>query len=233
MIAEAWTRALRVGGLLFASALLPGALRAATYSEDAVKAAFLYRFAAYVEWPLGSTTGGETFKIAVVGADGVAAQLERLLPGLNIKNHPAQLMRITRPQDLDGVQILYIGPVLAGRRPLLTAAAARPILVVTDEEGGLASGATINFVEVGNNVRFEVSLPAAERSRLKINAELLAVAARVDRGPRALLFCLLPLIPRQPGRNTSCAERLAHTARPGVSDAADGYRRRHSPESAS
>jgi hypothetical protein len=155
------------------------------YSPAAVKAAFLHRFASYVEWP-DAAANTEPFTIAVTGADEVAGQLEQLLPQLKIQNRRAQLRRVEAPEELDGVHILYIGPAATPRaRGLLAAAGKLPILTITDDADGLASGSVINFVQVGRNIRFEVSLPAAERSRLRIDSGLLSVAARVEGQPRA------------------------------------------------
>jgi hypothetical protein len=164
------------------------AAQAASYSEEAVKAAFLHRFAAYVQWPEAVDTG--PFVIAVDGGDEVAAQLEQLLPGLTIQNRKAQVRRVRTVADLDGASILYIGP---GHRPqtrtLMQAVAMRPILLVTDTDEGLSGGAIINFVRVERTIRFEVSLTAAERSGLKINSGLLSVAARVEGRPQAGIGC--------------------------------------------
>jgi hypothetical protein len=160
------------------------------YSEDAVKAAFLYRFAGYVTWPqeLGS---GAPFTIAVLGADGTVGALERLLPNHSIRNHHAQVRRIQRVQDLGDAQMLY---VVSGHpeqaRKVIGALNGQPVLVVTDEEGGLEEGSVVNFLLVDRRVRFEISLSAAEDHRLKISSELLSVAARVQGGRlRSDAFC--------------------------------------------
>ena len=162
--------------------------RAEVFSADAVKAAFLYRFASYVEWP--GDAHPSPFVIAVADGEEVARQLELLLPRTSLNGQPAQVRRVARVADLDGVHILYIGPKALGRmRSLRAAAAQRPILLVTDDEDGIASGAIINFIEVSRKVRFEVSLVASDRARLKINSSLLSVAARVERRPQAWMPC--------------------------------------------
>lgn len=155
------------------------------YSPAAVKAAFLHRFASYVEWP-ESAAVAEPFIVAVSEADDVAGQLEHLLPDLKIKNRRAQLRRVAAPEELDGVDILYIGPGASRRnRALIAAASKLSILTVTDDPDGLATGSVVNFVQIGRNIRFEVSLPAAARSGLRIDSGLLSVAARVEDEPRA------------------------------------------------
>ncbi len=155
----------------------------AAYSAHAVKAAFLYRFAGYVEWPEPSAPDGP-FVIAVVGAGAVAEELRRLLPGVRIQNREAQVREVSSPRDLAGVQVLYVGPDHPGRaRSLVAAARSRPVLLVTDERGGLESGGVINFVPVNGRVRFEISLAAAERSQLRITSGLLSVALRIEGAP--------------------------------------------------
>ena len=162
--------------------------QAQVFSADAVKAAYLYRFASYIEWP--PEAHASPFVIAVVDAENVASQLDLLLPKTRLNGQPAQIRRITRASELEGVHILYIGPnAFARSRSLRSAAAKRPILLVTEDERGLDSGAIINFVEAGRNVRFEVSLEASDRARLKIDSALLSVAARVERRPQAWSPC--------------------------------------------
>jgi hypothetical protein len=156
-----------------------------TFSIDAVKAAFLYRFASYVEWPADSPVS--PFVIAVAGDEDVAVQLEALAPRMAVNRQPVQLRRVARVADLDGAHILYVGPgALARTRALRAAARERPILIVTDDARGFDGGAVINFVEANHNLRFEISLIAADRARLKIDSALLSVAARVERRPPAI-----------------------------------------------
>jgi YfiR/HmsC-like len=151
-----------------------------SYSEDAIKAAYLYRFAGYVSWP---EPGGANvpFIIDVLGSPGVAKELRRLLPGHLINSRSPQVREITGARDLGTPQMLYVG---AGRahllRNLVSAPGHAPILLVTDEEEGLAAGSALNFLTVDRNVRFEVSLAAADRWGLKISSELLGVAIRVQ-----------------------------------------------------
>jgi len=162
-------------------ALLVSSADAAVFSPDAVKAAFLFRFASFVQWPADVPATGP-FIIAVADGDPVADQLERLLPGMNVRGQPAEVRRVTKPEELDGVRILYVGPGAAVRtRALRARAATLPILLVTDRDDGFAGGGVVNFLEAPRNVRFEVSLAAADRARLTIDSALLAVAARVER----------------------------------------------------
>jgi len=171
-------RVLLVAVAVFSASLSP----AAQSPVEAEKAAYLFRFAQYVEWPPRSADA--RFVIAVCGADDVAAHLERLLPGMSVNGHQVVVRRITRADELDGVHILYVGTKAFSRtRTLRARAIERPILVVTDHARGLDGGGVINFLEVDRNLRFEISLNAADRSGLKIDSALLSVATRVERRP--------------------------------------------------
>ena len=164
--------------------------RAAVFSADAVKAAFLFRFASYVTWPPDAPVTGP-FVIGVMNDDAVAEHLNRLLPGMNVRGQPAEVRRITKATELDGVHILYVAHGNGAPTREIRAKATRlPILLVTDREDGFEAGGVINFIDVPSNVRFEISLIAADRSRLEIDSALLAVAARVERRPHAYLPCV-------------------------------------------
>ena len=154
-------------------------LAADSYSEDSVKAAYLYRFAGYIDWPADAAAGAP-FTIAVLGAPGVAGELQRLLPGHPIKGGIAQVRQIKNAQDVGAAKILYVGKGHADiLRSLNSRTILRSILLVTDEEGGLDSGGVLNFLTIDRRVRFEISVNAADRAGLKISSELLSVAVRI------------------------------------------------------
>jgi hypothetical protein len=196
----------RVTWLLVVMILAGAEARPAVFSADAVKAAFLYRFASYVEWPADAPTG--RLVIAVAGAEEVASQLDLMLPSVTIHGERPELRRVSRASELDGAHILYVGRGTGARaRALLASAVKRPILIVSDGESGLESGAVINFLESGRNVRFEISLRAADRARLKIDSSLLSVAARVERRPQAWSPCADPYVTLY--RKSGCVIRTA------------------------
>jgi len=174
------------GGFLALLALLTlaGAAQAESFSEDAVKAAYLYRFAGYVDWP-PAALGEGPFVIAVLGAAGVAEELRRLVPGHRIDGRAVEVREVRGAGDLGGPAMLYVGAGFSDRLPVLAhQLAGFSTLLVTDDEDGLNDGAVLNFVTLDHRVRFEVSLTAAERAHLKISADLLAVAVRVRGGRR-------------------------------------------------
>jgi hypothetical protein len=193
------------------------------YSEDAVKAAYLYRFAGYVEWPEESVAG-HPFTIATFNAPGIARQLRRLLPGHPIHGRVAQVREVTRAQDVGDAQVLYVGSGHSEFLGMLATGADRAVLLVTGDERGLDMGSVLNFVTVDKRVRFEISLTAAERAGLKISSELLSVAIRVHGGRRQSDFLCLPF---SPGDETDslCAPRQARHVQPALESAGEAPNR--------
>ncbi|HYC38191.1 MAG TPA: YfiR family protein [Usitatibacter sp.] len=146
-------------------------------SEAVVKAAFLYKFAGYIEWPNPSSEG--PFVIATLNAEDVAAELDKLLPGRSVNGRPAIVRRVREGESLRGVHILFIGRGEANTRAAVRAAQQQGVVPVTETERGLEMGAAINFVVIEDRVGFEVSLDSADRSGHRISSRMLAVARRV------------------------------------------------------
>ncbi len=148
--------------------------------EQEVEAAFLYRFAGYVDWP-PEALSGPGFTIAVLGDDHLVEELQRILPQHPLKNRPAQVRRIRRIEELGDSQMLFVGPQYNDElKAVIGRVATRPVLVVTASDHGLEAGSCVNFLVIDRRVRFEVSTTAAEHEGLKVSAELLSVAVRVQ-----------------------------------------------------
>lgn len=172
----------------------------AQVSADEVKAAFLYNFARFTEWP-GKLQPARELVIGVVGAPGIEAQLHAIAAERN--RAPRLSVRALAPEaPLSGVHIVYVGSAQAGGLEALVRQARRHhVLVVSDAPGALARGAVINFVALDQRVRFEISLAAAEMTGLRLSARLLSVAMRVRKGeaPEDTLLALLYVRPFRAG----------------------------------
>jgi len=157
-------------------------LQAAEYK---VKAAFLYKFAGYVEWPSQVFERPESaFVIGVIGADALGDQLAQIVAGRSIGGRPVAVRTLRRGEPVSGLHILFIGRA-SGGRPLdvMASAKGRPVLTVTESEDAFALGSMINFVIVEDKVRFDVAPREAELANLKVSARLLSVARKVLAGP--------------------------------------------------
>ena len=170
--------------LTLLAALLVGAAPAVAQpqaTEPAIKAALLYKFASYVEWPPAvAGAPAAPFVFGVMGADDVAAELEQLVAGRVVNGRAASVRRVKEGEALGGLHVLFVGARDAGRiRAVASAARPHSVLVVSSADGGLEAGSVINFVPADERVGFEVSVQAAERSALKVSSRMLGVAKRV------------------------------------------------------
>lgn|SRR5690606_24333051 len=157
----------------------PAARASAAYPEAEVKAAFLFGFAGYVQWP-SAEPATRAIRFAVLNAPLVEAALERLVQGRSLQGRPVRVRGLSSIDELDGDEVLYIGPDENWRLPQQIAAVDGPTLVVTDAPDGLEAGAMINFQLVDRRVRFEIGLPAAHAAGLSLSSRLLAAALRVE-----------------------------------------------------
>ena len=184
-----WTVLLAAAVLAWITGWQPptaGAAEDAGALEHRVKAAFLYQFAGYVEWPPATFAQADTpVTIGVIGAEPLAAELSQLVIGRKIAGRTVTVKRIKAGESLAGVHILFIGRAEGTRLVQLSQTAQpRSILTVTETDGALARGSVINFVIAERRVRFEVALDTAEKSGLKLSSRLLAVAQDVRGGGR-------------------------------------------------
>jgi hypothetical protein len=149
--------------------------------EYRVKAAFLYKFGGYVEWPDRSFARADSpVVIGVIGADTLADELAQIVSGRNVNGRPVLVRKLRAGDPIAGLHVLFIGRVDRGRlAEILAAAKGQALLTVTESEEGLELGSMINFVVVENKVRFDVAPPPSESDNLKISTRLLGVARKV------------------------------------------------------
>lgn len=152
-----------------------GCLWAQTASEYEVKAAFLYKFASFVEWPPESASA--SMCIAVVGQDPFGAALDEVVRGKSINGRGFLIKRFKSGQDATGCQIVFISASEKSRmHSILDRMRGISILTVSDVPGFCQDGGMIDFDLSDQKVHFEVNPAAAERARLKVSSKLLGVA---------------------------------------------------------
>jgi hypothetical protein len=170
--------------LVAAAACLAMAAEDPASLEQRVKAAFLYQFAGYVEWPSQAFAQADTpVTIAVMGAEALAGELKQLSAGRTVGGRPVAVKQVRPGESLAGIHILFIADSESGRvAQLAQPPKPRPMLTVTESAGALSQGSMINFIIVDRRVRFEVGLDSAEKSGLRLSSRLLAVAQQVKTG---------------------------------------------------
>jgi hypothetical protein len=176
--------ALAAGALLVAASVCAQSAPPAAATERRVKAAFLYKFLGYTEFPASAFADpAAPVVIGVIGADELAAELTRIVAGRTVGARPISVKVLREADSAAGVHLLFVGASSSARlRSIVKTAQPGPMLVVSEAEDGLEQGSVINFRVVDERVRFDVSLEAAEKNSVKLSSRLLTVANHVQKG---------------------------------------------------
>ncbi len=164
---------------LFAALAGPASARAesAMQREYEIKAAYLYNFINYIDWPENAFPApGGTITVGIVGQSPFGAALA-VLNGKQVKGRTVALKQITDIKELDECQIVFINSSEKARLPgLLEKLKDSRVLTVSEIDGFAQQGGIINFISEHNKVRFEINPDAARRLGLNISSELLKLA---------------------------------------------------------
>ena len=149
-----------------------------------VKAAYLYNFGRFVEWPDSVATKSDSFNVCVLGQDPFGPALDATLAGETIGGKNVTARRISSPQEAVNCRILFMSSGEGNRlSKIMEALDKGSVLTVSDMPQFSQRGGMIQFVLEGKKVRFEVNLTAVQRAGLTLSSELLKVATTVRRNP--------------------------------------------------
>ena len=156
-------------------------LRALEATEPAIKAAFLYKFGFFVEWPDSSFASGDSpINLCVVGDDAFGALLEGIVKGKRIGSRAIAVRRATAVARNSGCHILYLsGDADSQAAQMLDALKGSGVLTVTDDKANPGNDGIIRFVIRDNRVRFDIDDAAAAAGGLVIDSRLLNLALEV------------------------------------------------------
>jgi len=165
----------------------PAAAPLAAGTERQVKAAFLYKFLGYTEFPSTAfADAASPVVIGVAGSDDMLAELARTVAGRTLNGRPVTVKAVHEGDAPGPLHLLFVAgsdSVRAARMlHAVTAMGAGAVLLVSECEGGLQYGSVINFRMVDERVRFDVSLDAAEKNNVRLSSRLLSVANFVQKG---------------------------------------------------
>jgi hypothetical protein len=155
----------------------------AQLDEYRVKAAFLYNFAKFVEWPPQAFKDADSqIAVCIAGDTPVYAQLESALIGKTAGNRPFALRRVVDAEHAAGCHILFFG-LEEGRRTLIILASLKKLGILTVGETAefIGEGGVIDFKLENGKVRFEISVEAAQQAQIRISSKLLSLAEIVKR----------------------------------------------------
>ena len=152
--------------------------------EYRLKAAFVYRFPQFVEWPPAAVQDSRTLDLCVVQPNPFGSDLEQLVSGESLNGHPLRVRVVAGTDGLPGCHALFAGAHSATAAAVLKAAVGRPILTIGETDRFLEAGGIIVLKVVERRVRFEVNTTNAQKAGLRISAQLLALAAAVRGEPQ-------------------------------------------------
>ena len=159
----------------------PGAQSAS--DEYRLKAAFVYRFPQFVEWPAEASQASRTVDLCVLQPNPFGSELEQLVTGESLNGRPLRVRVVAGIDGLPGCHALFAGARSDTAAAVLKAAAGRPILTIGETDRFLEAGIIVLKV-VERRVRFEVNTTNAQKAGLRISAQLLALAAAVRGEPQ-------------------------------------------------
>lgn len=149
-------------------------------SEYQVKAAYLYNFARFVEWPDTAFSGPQApFILGILGEDPFGDVFDSV-HGKTVKGRTFIAKKIKDLQETTSCHILFVGASEKGRWESIFKFLQRgSVLTVGDSEGFAKAGGVVNFVVMDKSVAFEVNVDAAARERLSFSSRLLNIAVIV------------------------------------------------------
>jgi hypothetical protein len=169
------------------TALVLGRTHAQSANEYQVKAAFLYNFAKFVEWPSEAFSySSAPLVVGVMGDDPFGSTLDQAIAGKVVNGHPLMIKRLKWGQDLRGCHILFISSSERKRLgQIFDSLRGANVLTIGESDRFGQEGGIITFVMEEEKVRFEINTSVADQSRLRVSSKLLALAKGARNGQQA------------------------------------------------
>jgi len=164
--------------LLAACFVTPNRGECAVASEYEIKAAFLFNFAKFVDWPASSFAGRDSpIVIGVLGSDPFGGVLDSTLRNEDVKGRKLVVKRSNQLGDLKGCHIVFVSSSEQSHvGSIIQELKDRPVLTVGDMPGFAGHGGIVNFIMRDRKVGFEINPAAADKAGLKISSQLLRLA---------------------------------------------------------
>jgi hypothetical protein len=167
--------------VLFFSAGLVQPAGAEPTKEYQLKAAFLYNFAKFIEWPAHPAGSADPIVIGVVGVNPFGDALLETIRGRKVGGHSIVVKFSTDPAGARGADLVFVPAGMARKLKDINKLFGAGVLIVGDSPDMMQTGATIAFKQQGDKLRFEIDMAEAARDGLKISAQLQKLASRIHR----------------------------------------------------
>lgn len=162
--------------LLCLTLFLPFARSEAIF-EYRVKAAFIYNFIAFTEWP--EQTNDTTLNLCIYGQTPLRKEIKQL-QGKKVNNRQISTHKDVEIDNLNSCHIIFIAASAINRLPIiLEKLEGKPVLTIADSPGAAQQGIAINMSVANKKIVFEANLAAAQQVGLTISSKLLRLATEV------------------------------------------------------
>lgn len=156
--------------------------QSAATSESQLKAAFLFNFAKFVEWPSEAFAESTSpFIIGVLDDSAFAKELEQTVAAKRIDNHPISIQVFRAGGDIGHCHILFMSARGKDIPEVIRRLNGRAVLTVGETERFIETGGMINFISEKNKIRFQINHDAAKAARLTVSSKLLNLAVHRPR----------------------------------------------------
>ena len=175
-------RCAAVGLLCLTRAFAAGADSGVSHEYE-IKAAFLFNFTRFIEWPSFSfADAASPIVIGVIGTDPFGGALASIVQGRRVNGRPIVARYVTRDEEARATHLLFVGLTKEEDiARLMRALSGYPVTTVGESPAFAAQGGTITFVLQGDKVRFEINAAAAAQTHVRISAQLEKLATVVRR----------------------------------------------------
>jgi len=152
--------------------------KAEATKEAQVKAAFVYNFTQFVDWPAGAFAGPDApFVVAIVGDDPFSGAIEEAMDGQSVNGRPIAVRHFASAKQIERCQLLIVPASQQAAAPVILAKIANaPVLTVGDGDSFMAQGGAIRLFQQGARVRFELSPDVMAAARVVPGAKLMKLA---------------------------------------------------------
>jgi hypothetical protein len=147
--------------------------------EYILKAAFIYRFADYIEWI--NESENSTFTIGILGESSIITPLNEIAKDKKVKNKSVTIKLCKSLDDMNACQVVFVSKNYNTTiETIVSKAYNNPILIITEQKDACEKGAHINFIISDNKLKFEINLKAALKANFKISSQLLQHAILIN-----------------------------------------------------
>ncbi|MBI1824306.1 MAG: YfiR family protein [Nitrospirae bacterium] len=163
--------------LIGVTVFLPIQATPSSPNEYQVKAAFLYNFAKFVEWPQEAIAGGQPFVIGILGQDPFGNELDEAVAGKTVREKKITVKRFSKIEEAIHCHLLFISNSEdQNLAQILRRLEGAPVLTVSDMGQFAEKGGVIQLVTDQNKIHFAINMAAAERVGLKPSSQLLKLS---------------------------------------------------------